>query len=121
MAKILVIEDNVQMMNVLKDLLERNNYTVITAENGAQGVHLYRKDPPDLIITDMVMPIKGGTQAILDIKQHDPSAKIIAISGGGLGTAEEYLEVARVLNARYTFKKPFSNEELLTAIKVLIG
>ena len=121
MAQILIIEDNVEFRNVLKDLLERNNYSVETAENGALGVRMYRENSADLVITDMIMPVKGGSQTILDIKKDYPRVKFIAISGGGLGTAEEYLEVARVLNARYTFKKPFSNEEFLQAVKSLIG
>jgi len=100
MAQILIIEDDVEFRNILKKLLERNGYSVETAENGAQGVRMYRENPTDLIITDMIMPVKGGSQTILDIKGDYPKVKFIAISGGGLGTAVEYLEVARVLNAR---------------------
>jgi CheY-like chemotaxis protein len=121
MAQILIIEDDNVFRKVLKDLLKRHNYTVVTAEDGAQGVSMFRKDPTDLIITDMIMPVKGGLQTIMDIKQDYPNVNIIAISGGGVGTAEEYLEVAKILNAKYTFKKPFANKDLLEAVKDLIG
>ena len=103
MAQILIIEDDVECRSALKYLLERNNYSVETAENGTLGVRMYRENPADLVIVDMIMPAKGGPQTILDIKKDYQRVKFIAMSGGGLGTAEEYLEVARVLNARYTF------------------
>ena len=106
---------------MLKELLERKGYEVATADNGAKGVSMYMEDPADLIITDMIMPVKSGAHVILDIKKHYPKVKIIAISGYWDRTVEEYLEVAEILNARYTFKKPFSLEELLRAVKELIG
>jgi len=129
MAQILIIEDDVEFRTVLKDLLERNNYSVETAENGAQGVRMYRENPTDLIITDMIMPkdkgsqltVSGGLQVMKDIKEIYPEIKFIAMSGGGIGDTKDFLEAARLLNARYTFEKPFSNEELLQAVKELIG
>ena len=121
MAQILLIEDDVVMRETLSEVLKRKGYEVVIAENGAQGLRMFREKPADLVITDIIMPVKGGIQTIIDIQKDYPKVKIIAISGGGLGTAEEYLTITKVLSVRHNFKKPFSNEELLQAVKELIG
>ena len=129
MAQILIIEDDVECREMLKDMFERNGYSVETAENGAQGVRMFRENPADLIITDMIMPkdkespltVSGGLQVMKDIKEIYPEIKFIAMSGGGIGDAKDFLEAAMLLNARYIFDKPFSNKELLQAVKELIG
>ena len=75
MAQILIIEDDVECRSALKYLLERNNYSVETAENGTLGVRMYRENPADLVIVDMIMPAKGGPQTILDIKEDYPRVR----------------------------------------------
>ncbi len=60
MAKILVIEDDVDFRNVLKTMLERQNYDVTVASDGEEGMRLYSEISPDLVITDLVMPNRGG-------------------------------------------------------------
>ncbi|MBU0469136.1 MAG: response regulator [Candidatus Omnitrophica bacterium] len=121
MIKILLIEDNEVMRETLKELLERNSYEVLAASDGEEGTKLYNKFLPDLVITDLIMPNKGGLRTIVDLKQQTPSLKIIAISGGGTLEAEQYLNASKFLKADKTLKKPFSNEQLLERIKELIG
>ncbi|MBF0531606.1 MAG: response regulator [Candidatus Omnitrophica bacterium] len=121
MPRILIIDDDESFRLTLQEILERKNYTVITAVNGAEGIQIYRENPADLVITDIIMPIKGGIRVIMDLKKEFPGVKIIAISGGGLGTADEYLEVVRILNVGATLKKPFSNAELLEMVYKMVG
>jgi CheY-like chemotaxis protein len=73
---------------------------VIKAENGNQGITLFREYRPHLIVTDLVMPEKEGLETIIDLKKIDPAVKIIAVSGGGRNVPEIYLEFARKMGVK---------------------
>ncbi|RLB31609.1 MAG: response regulator, partial [Deltaproteobacteria bacterium] len=81
MKKILVIDDDEQIRHILRRFLERAGYEVLEASNGQEGMALYRKEGPELVITDIIMPKKEGMETIMDMKGEFPKAKIIAISG----------------------------------------
>jgi len=119
--RILIIDDDVQILDMLRQTLEREGYEVVDASNGKKGIRLYREKPADLIITDIIMPEKEGIETIIELKRDFPDVKIIAISGGGKIRSEEYLSMAKKLGARYTFSKPVKREELLAAVRELIG
>ena len=121
MARILIIDDDVQILDMLRQTLEHEGYEVVDAADGKKGIRLYRENPADLIITDIVMPEKEGIETIIELKQDFPDVKIIAISGGGQIRPEGYLSMAKKLGAQYTFSKPFERKELLSAIRELIG
>ncbi|MBI9075285.1 MAG: response regulator [Desulfatibacillum sp.] len=122
--RILVIDDERPVREMLTQMLERQGYEVESAENGEVAMDLLKKNPADLVITDMVMPKKEGMITIMEICRDFPELKVIAISGGGTtgwdGKAAEYLSIASRCGARRTFKKPLSREDLLTAIKELL-
>ena len=118
--KILIIEDDIEYMNVLKKMLERQDYEVITAVDGEDGITKYKKNLPDIVITDLMMPVIGGLKVILELKEQFPKIKIIAISGGGELEAEKYLLVSKTLKADRALKKPFHNDELLQAISEIL-
>lgn len=117
---ILLIEDDEQMAEMLKIMLEKEGYHVMVASNGEEGIKLYRNNPMDLVITDIVMPEKEGIETIKELKVDYPDVKIIVMSGGGLVGAEEYLQIAKGFGVRHTIVKPFSREEILKAIRELI-
>jgi len=121
MKKILIIDDDVAVRNILIKLLERNEYTVIAASNGDQGIQLFKDHLPDLVITDIIMPEKEGLETIGELKELNSDVKIIAISGGGVGYPEIYLDLASGFGAVRTFLKPINNNELLSTIKDLIA
>ena len=121
MARILIIDDDVQILDMLRQTLELKGYEVVDATNGKEGIRLYRENPADLIITDIIMPDKEGIETIIELKRDFPDVKIIAISGGGRIGPEGYLSMAKKLGARYTFSKPVKREELLAAVRELIG
>ncbi len=121
MGRILVIEDEAQMRKLLRQVLEDAGYEVEEAPDGLEGVRLYRENPADLIITDMIMPKKEGMETILDLKLEFPNVKIIAISGGGRVGAEPYLQIAEGFGAERVFRKPFDIKELLTAVDEIMG
>ena len=119
--RILVIDDDPQIRRVLRQALEWAEYEVIEAANGKTGIKLFHEMPPELTITDLVMPEKEGIETIMEIRRHCPGAKIIAISGGGRIGPEGYLSLALKLGAQRAFEKPFRLKEILDAIQEMIG
>ena len=120
MARILVIDDDEQVLDMLYESLTREGYDVLRASNGEEGLRLYRKEPVDLIITDLFMPEKEGIETIIELRQDFPDVKIIAISGGGRIGTKDYLQMAKIFGVQRTFTKPVAREQLLDAIRVLI-
>ena len=121
MARILIIDDEPNILLMLKKMLERSGYIVDMAINGKEGLELFTKFPADLIITDIVMPEKEGLETIREIKKDHPHVKIIAISGGGRIDSTEYLASARLFGASRIFQKPFKQKEIVTAVKELLS
>ncbi len=116
-ARILVVDDDDQMRGMLRQMLELEGHEVVEACDGKIGIKLYREEPTDIIITDLVMPEKEGVELIMELSREFPGVKIIAISGGGRIEAGEYLPVAKGLGAMHTFEKPFNREDLLDAVR----
>lgn len=122
MPRVLVIDDDEQIRSLLRAILEREGYEVETAADGAQGLNFFRKDPADLVITDILMPEKEGLETIRELCDEFPDVKIIAISGGGsLAHPEVYLELCKKFGALRTFQKPVDRHELVTAVREIIG
>jgi len=119
-SRILVIEDDAEIRTLLDVILQREGYLVDVAEDGIAGIHSFRTNPADLIITDLIMPGKEGLETIVDLKREFPDLKIIAISGGGIDGQNTYLNAARLCGASVTFRKPFSNKELIEAVNKLL-
>jgi len=117
--KILVIEDDLFFQQMLKDLLTIEGFDVSIAKNGMVGMQMFKKEQPDLIITDIIMPEKEGTETILELKQINPEVKIIAISGGGRTGFVDYLETVNEFGVHATFSKPFNNQEFIAKVKEL--
>jgi len=120
MARILVIDDDEQVLDMLYESLTIEGYDVLRASNGEQGLRLYREESVDLIITDLIMPEKEGIETIIELRQDFPDVKIIAISGGGRTGTKDYLHMAKIFGVQRTFTKPVAREQLLDAIRELI-
>ena len=116
MARILIIDDEDELRSMLRQMLEQAGHEVTEAVNGAEGIKLYEQDPPDLIITDIIMPEKEGVETIIALRRADPDLPIIAISGGGRLEATDFLPMAGKLGARRTLSKPFRRDQLLEAV-----
>lgn len=120
MARILIIDDEPQIRSMLKLMLEREGYEVVEAPDGVEGIKIYRQNPADLIITDLIMPNKDGIGMIIDLKKEFPDVNIIAMSGGGLNKPDGYLKGAKKLGAACTLTKPIDREEMLRAVKDIL-
>ena len=121
MARILVIEDNMDVRSVIRQFLELAGHRVMVAANGLEGLKLFRQKPFDLIITDLIMPIKDGIETIMELRSEFPDVKTIAISGGGLVGPDTYLQLAESFGAACLLRKPFKKEELLKAVDEVLA
>lgn len=120
MHHILVIDDEPSIRKLIHIMLEKNGYEVDEAADGAEGMKKIKADPPDLIITDLIMPGKEGIETIIELRRDYPDVKIIAMSGGGVIGPREYLKMAKSVGAHRTFKKPFEMRELLESVDDLL-
>ncbi len=84
-ARLLIIEDNEEVLRSLKKYFSKKNYDVVTASNGMDGLKTFEGNPDgfDLIITDLVMPNISGVAIISMVKKKSPSTTVIAITGWG--------------------------------------
>ncbi len=121
MNKILVVDDDQQIRNMLRVTLERENYAVVEACDGFEAVAAYKAETIDLVITDIVMPEKEGIELIMELKGYDPAVKIIAISGGGRINPEDYLKWARRFGVDQTFCKPVDRQKLLESVASILS
>ena len=93
------------------------SYEVVLARDGKEALRLFDSATMLVVITDLLMPDMDGMQLIVKLQQRDPSVRIIAMSGGGLGKPETYLPMAERLGAVKTLAKPFAITELIAAIE----
>ncbi|MFP4381877.1 MAG: response regulator [Candidatus Sumerlaeia bacterium] len=116
MQKILVVDDDDQVRELIQDILCHYDYELTLAQNGREALKLCQKDEPDLLITDIVMPEMEGIETIIQIRKKHPRLPMIAISGGGQISSDVYLAMAKNLGASRTLSKPFTKSELLDAV-----
>jgi len=120
MARLLIIEDDAQTCDMLRQMLERAGYEVVEARDGRAGLYCYQTASIDVVILDMLIPEQNGFALIKALREGDPTVKIIAISGCGQTGTLDFLRVAEHLGAQRTLQKPFLLQELLSAVRDLI-
>ena len=116
MRRILIIEDDEDIRQWLRVILEAGGHEITKAENGLAVNNMHAASPFDLIITDIIMPEKDGFDVIRDLKKDDPNVPIIAISGGGRFKTDAYTRIATELGADHALKKPFDDDQLLNLV-----
>jgi len=119
-VSVLVVDDDPMVLRAVVFLLEDHGFKVLTATDGVQGLHLYRKHRPDVVITDIIMPEKEGITLTRELRREFPEARIIAMSGGGRMGNSDYVSVARALGADAGLYKPFDDDELVETIQMLL-
>lgn len=115
MATVLVIEDDRTTRQLIRAIIEDCGHEVWEASNGEEGVMLCRMLLPDLVVTDIIMPLQDGIETMVDLNAIFNGAKVIAMSGHA-----DKLELALRLGARNVFLKPFSPQELGEAVKAAL-
>jgi two-component system, response regulator, stage 0 sporulation protein F len=120
MAKILLVDDDDFVRDMLAELLQRASHEVICAANGEEATERLQKEELDILITDIIMPKKSGIALISEVKDHHPRMEIIAISGGGRLDPASYLDLSENLGASVSFEKPIDQAALLMTIDLLL-
>ena len=113
---ILVIDDEKEIRSISEKILNKYGYTTLTANDGQEGLNIYRNnmDSIDLIILDLVMPIKGGAEVLAEVKKMNPSAKVLIASGYSTnGTVKDALEKG----SKSIVNKPYTLRELLSTVR----
>ena len=116
MARILLIDDDRLVRQSIRLALTESGHQVDEAENGADGLERAAAAPPDLVITDLIMPEREGIETILALRRIAPGLPIIAMSGGGRIGPGDLLAAAKRLGATTTLRKPFDDVQLMAEI-----
>lgn len=115
----LVIDDEALSRKCLRDMLELDGFEVSEAENGLDGLNLFEATDFDIVITDIIMPVKEGIETIRAMLAMKPAANIIAITGGGRVPAEDFLSMALKFGAKHVLAKPISIHDARHVIQQL--
>ncbi|MBP6131990.1 MAG: response regulator [Thauera sp.] len=118
MRKILVVDDSPVERLALQEVLGRNGYQVLTAENGEQAIARSRSDHPDLILMDVVMPGMNGYQATRTISRDDDTRDIPIIMCTSKGQETDKIWGMRQGALDYLVK-PVDHDELLARIRAM--
>lgn len=120
MPRILLVDDDTQIRNVFRQILEHAGYEVEIAQDGKAALKCFMDYPADLVITDVVMPEKDGLELVMELRRTSPATKLLVISGGGRLNPFSYLVMAKQLGADAVLAKPISSETLLQTIGTLL-
>lgn len=117
MVKILLVEDDNEIRQLLKTFLEKNSYTVVAAKNGIDGFHLFEKEKDILLVLlDIMLPYKGGDGLLADIRKTS-SVPVIMISAKSM--IKTKVDIMR-MGADDYITKPFDLDEVLVRIEALL-
>ncbi len=121
MARILIVDDEEYVLDLLQDVLEEAGHTVEMARDGVEAIAAFTRRPSDLVITDILMPNRGGLSLIKDLRKQNPGVPVIAISGGGKDGKLRFLQTAKTYPGVRGLDKPFREEELLDTVNKSLG
>lgn len=116
MARILVVDDDENFREVLRQMIGKLGHDIIEARNGKEAAAVFPTKKVDVVLTDLLMPQNDGFEMIRFVRRHAPTVGLIAMSGGGKIGAARYLEMAEHLGVDGVLVKPFSKSDLERAI-----
>ncbi len=113
-AKILISDDSILSRKQLKDaILRLGTPTFIETSNGQDAIDSYKREKPNLVFLDIVMPVKDGNAAIREIREYDPKAEIIIVSSVG---TQAQLKAAIESGAKDFIQKPMNPNQIASII-----
>ena len=118
MPSILVVDDEDQILQLIRETLEQAGYRVAEARDGKEALDQYRLAPADVVIMDILMPEQDGLETTATLRREFPNVKVIAITGGSdmIGILN-FLDVAKMLGAHRVLQKPFEMKTLLDTVQ----
>lgn len=121
MASILVVDDQAEVRVLIAKILTASGHQVQEAGDGKKAVRMLKELAADLVILDLFMPEQEGLETIMQMRRERIMTPVLAISGGCPGLHQDFLEAAHALGARRTLAKPFTRQELLTAVREVLA
>ena len=121
MPSILLVDDDELFRDALADVLIAWGFTVTQAADGVQGVKLFKTEPTDLVLTEIVLPNQDGITTVKELRRAHPDVGIIAMSGKLAVDPDLYLKIAVAFGANRKLKKPFDLSALQTAIEDVLA
>ena len=118
--KILIVEDDVNIKQLISFKLKNSGYEVASCQNGLEALEYLKKNKVDLVITDIMMPVMTGKELILEMKQY-PETKNIPTVILTSRTLEKEVVEGLMLGAEDYIKKPFSPQELLARVRTVMA
>ena len=116
-ARILVVDDEPSVRQVVRKTLEHAGFDVVEAEDGKVALDACRANPMDLVVTDLFMPVMDGLELIVQLREVCPDTKVVAISGAMYEKRPRFLEIAGRMASVVTLAKPFEIDALLAAVQ----
>lgn len=117
--KILVVDDEVDLLRLMKKILEGEGYTVFTAEQGAEGLSLAKQEKPDLIFLDVRLPDRDGYEILEEIKSDKATRSIPVVMLTSLNQGDDF-QKALDKGVDWYITKPFEPEHILKRAKDLL-
>jgi DNA-binding NtrC family response regulator len=117
MTKILVVEDDASVSELVKTVLEEEGYEIIIASSAEKAKPIIATERPNLAMIDIILPGQGGMDLILDIHSSSPDLGIILTSGKIDMNKSTFKVLAHQFGVIAILPKPFTVEELLTTVK----
>ena len=122
MTSVLLIDDDEYVVQLIAKVLTQKGYDVYCASNGEEGLEILseKRNAIDIVVCDLLMPVKEGIETIMDIRRKRPRLPIIAISGGGRNNRQDILDAAQKLGASAALPKPFRPKDLIELFDKLL-
>ena len=120
MTKILVIDDEELMRELVKKMLMRDRHEVFTAQDGVDGVKQFHELNPELVITDIIMPNKDGYEVIKELLATNAKLPIIAMSGGRRLVTDGFDSIEKI-GSKGLLQKPFTQQQLREMIDIALN
>ncbi|MDD5131721.1 MAG: response regulator [bacterium] len=118
--KVLIVDDEPGVVKMVKYLLEKNSFAVVSANEGEEGVKLAIQEKPDLILMDIMMPLIDGNEATRRLKENEVTKQIPVIMLSALGQEGDVAKSLE-LGAMDYIVKPFHPQELMDRVKKILG
>jgi CheY-like chemotaxis protein len=116
--RVLVVDDEPQIRDMLREWLTRSGYEVMDAPDGKQAIEILRKQSFDVVVADILMPEKDGLEVIMYLQRESPLTKCVAMSAP---SNRVFLQSAQLLGATRVVEKPVTGADIESAIKDALG
>lgn len=117
--KVLILEDEKPIAKALELKLEKSGFDVTVGGNGKEGLELYKKQKPDIILLDLIMPMMDGFGFLSEIRKKDKSTEVIVLTN--LGQAEDLAKTLKLGASQYFIKSETPLSKVVDVVNQLVG